>query len=177
MRFAHPQPRSGFTLIEIIFAMLVVVVGLVGLVAVIISCQKLDDSSREMQIATKFAQQLMDDVRALAASDWDNIEVTHYPGELDGAGAAIAPCQIRSNLWTDVAGLQAPQGVNVPDTTNSQGYTPAPRGAADYQRGIAGACVETFQDGLKKITVEVRWYGASGNRKLILNGMVGEQQP
>jgi len=167
--------RAGFTLVEIIFAMLVVVVALVGLIAVVVNCQRLDQASRETMIATKRAEQLMDDVRAAAKVAWDDLEEIHYPPELSSTGVPLVPCTPRANRWYDVPGLQAPTGNLLPPDTGP--YVDPPRPLSDYNMGIMGACVEPFKRNLKRIRVEVRWSGVSGNRRITVYSLIGRQQP
>ncbi|TET34939.1 MAG: hypothetical protein E3J72_12450 [Planctomycetota bacterium] len=62
--------REGVTLLEIVIAAMVLVVGLLSFFAVFLNCTKLDQTSKESITAMNFARKTMENLRA---TDFDSI--------------------------------------------------------------------------------------------------------
>ena len=137
------DPRAGLTLIELIIAVFVIVVALLGLFSVIDSSHRLDRNAQELRLASSAARHLLDDMRAMAEEDWDAVGTTSFAPEVDGVGTPLSPCVPLANEWHDVYGLQAPSAGRLPKAAGG-GYNPPPRAPSEYNLGIIGACVEDY---------------------------------
>jgi hypothetical protein len=78
--------REGVTLLEIVIAAMVLVVGLLSFFAVFLNCTKLDQTSKESITAMNFARKTMESLRA---TDFDLI-----PGKAGPIPANEAPVEL-----------------------------------------------------------------------------------
>jgi hypothetical protein len=78
--------REGVTLLEIVIAAMVLVVGLLSFFAVFLNCTKLDETSKESIKAMNFARKNMENLRA---TDFDLI-----PGKAGPIPANEAPVEL-----------------------------------------------------------------------------------
>ena len=65
--------QDGFTLIEVLVAIMITAVALIGLAGLLASTVKNNDFSIRTTMATNLAQQKIEDLQRLAASDFDSV--------------------------------------------------------------------------------------------------------
>lgn len=65
--------EAGFTILEVLIAAVVVAIGIVGLISAISSGLKLSETSNETQIAVSAARRKIEEIRAVAATDFTRV--------------------------------------------------------------------------------------------------------
>ena len=118
------QNSTGFTLIEILVAALVLAIGILGMATMMLSSLKSDQSAFYRSLASSYAYDMADRIRTNASwarlnSGYDDIStentIPNDPGCMDDAdgcdGAALAALDIRewANNFTNVNGIDASQ--------------------------------------------------------------------
>ncbi|MHC4661758.1 MAG: type IV pilus modification PilV family protein [Planctomycetota bacterium] len=69
----RPSDQKGLTLIEVMIAAMVLVVGILSFFAVFLNCFRMDDISKENIIAVNHARLMMESIRAMPFEDIDDM--------------------------------------------------------------------------------------------------------
>lgn len=143
----HSYSKKGFTLLEVLVAMLVFSIGMLGLTSMYVVRVKNDNYSKKMVIADNIALELMEEVKSVPyyiaangvtntvctlASPDDNVVDCLRPDNLDSS----TPAAPYNKLASDVSYLQV-NGIWVLRTVTMLADNP--------------------QNNMKKITVNVKW--------------------
>ena len=127
---ARAGARGGFTIIEVVIAAMVVVVGLLGLLSAISSSLQLAVTSRETQIATSGIQREIETIRdaAVAVTPFSNILTTYGGATFTVPGLTLMPGQTAQGTVTFLSEPQAATalGLVAVDLNGNGNYTDTP---------------------------------------------------
>ena len=174
--------RSGITLLEVMVALTVLVIGLVASMQAMVALERAQERTREVGRATQYARQLIERIQAEAFAE----AFRRYNGDPtdDPGGAGTAPgCNFA------VPGLTA--RANDPDGLPGEVIFPTPPGLPGNLResivdtkcgmprdlngdGVIDSvtnCSTTYK--ILPVRVRVRWTGAAGPAEIELHSMLG----
>ncbi len=152
------RSRSGFTLIEILIAMAVLTVGLLGVASLYPVAYVNVDTGGKRTEATALAQSFLEQLRTIGANDFDGMAgpfpAQGFNGMNTNACAGNAICIAWGNNLDVANGGQLPQGVGTVTITCQQPCTPSQAGW------------------LATINVTVNWRDLRGQRTMTLTSRV-----
>lgn len=132
-----PRPReAGFTLIEILVTMLVVLSGLAGLMMMAVGSTRASVDSMNFNRATAFGEELLEQLRE---APYDQVET--LANIVSGAACAAA------------GGLDWNVYPNDGDLVNED--LPGNATQITFERDVTVECIENSN--IKRVTIEVRW--------------------
>lgn len=165
------RPQSGFTLVEVMVAMAILLVGVLGTVTLIDGANAATSSNQAREGGTDLARELVEDARGIPYHELTSAllapRLQARPG-LEDADSAVAGWQIerRDRTYTVTASVCA-----LDDPKDRSGVHPSgfctDTGAADS----SGA--DTDPEDYKRLTVELRWARGTGARLVRQTGLVG----
>lgn len=160
------RSRSGFTLIEVMIAVLVLAVGLLGVAALFPTAYANVDSGGRRTEATALAQSFLEQLRTIGANDFDGMAGAFPTQGFNGMSTAAAACagDAICDAWANAvdaaSGGQLPQGVgSVAITCQDGGGAPQP-------------CTPSQAGWLATVNVTVNWMDLRGNRTMTLTTRV-----
>ena len=106
------RKARGFTLLEVLIALLILSFGLLGLAALQAYSVKANQSAHFRSQATALANMMMDNIRANRAnlgSYYDNSYV-EYTGDCDAASTETDTAALDIDMWRQQVACQLPQG-------------------------------------------------------------------
>ncbi len=162
------RSRSGFTLIEVMIAVLVLAVGLLGVAALFPTAYANVDSGGRRTEATALAQSFLEQLRTIGANDFDGMAgafpTQGFNGMSSTACAGGEPNNAICVAWSnnlDVAnGGQLPQGLGTVAITCQNGA------------GAVQPCTPSQAGWLATVNVTVNWMDLRGNRTMTLTTRV-----
>ncbi|MFQ5803135.1 MAG: prepilin-type N-terminal cleavage/methylation domain-containing protein [Candidatus Methylomirabilales bacterium] len=154
------RSRSGFTLIEILIAMAVLTVGLLGVASLYPVAYVNVDAGGKLTEATALAQSFLEQLRTIGATDFDGMAgpfpAQGFNGMSTDACAGNAICVGWGNNLDVANGGQLPQGVGtVTITCQDGGGAPQP-------------CTPSQAGWLATLNVTVNWIDLRGQRTMTL---------
>ncbi len=145
------QWRSGQSLVEILVAMVIGVIMIMGAVSIIVPTIRTGGTVSKSQIAITFGKELLDNIRVYGEADWHNIAaLSTSSGNFYYLNTTSSPFTIASGTETRAVGT----------TTYSRYFS-----AAEVQRNyaVSGQPIVTsggtFDPSTRKITVVYGWSG------------------
>jgi prepilin-type N-terminal cleavage/methylation domain-containing protein len=157
-----PMPRvrsdSGFTLIEVLVAMTVLLIGVLGTVTVMVASAHVNNSDRQSDAATNLARDL---VEAAHSVPYDQLADTTVDGQLQqlpgladasGGGYDILRGGVDYGVTVDVCTMDDP----------ADGGGPRVAGTTFCAQSAAPGTADRNPDDYKRLTVTVTWRGGNG---------------
>ncbi len=158
------RSRNGFTLIEVLIAMAVLSVGLLGVATLFPIAYVNVDSGGRLTEGTALAQSFLEQLRTIGANDFDGMAgafpAQGFNGMSTNACAGDAICVAWSNNLDVANGGQLPQGVGTVAITCQDGA------------GVGQPCTPSQAGWLATINVTVNWRDLRGNRTMTLTTRV-----
>lgn len=157
------QPPSGFTLIELMVALVIIVVAVVGLITSLTTTSRWDAATKERSVATDAARQVMEEIKA----QFDTVD--EYVAFYQGLSSSFDTDLLRVPLTTREAAVQAyvdaglPAGASAYDTLAGT-YTPSAidKTMARLQNGQVSVNVTKLNANQMDVSVSVSWNGTGG---------------
>lgn len=163
----HIAPRRGFSLIEVLIAVLVLSVGLLALGALQASLVRSSTESKARSVALAIAEQQLEGMRTFSSVD------TPGYADIDDAEDTVAHDQL-GDVTVGVAverfGFDRVSGQFVAVDNNS-----AP--LSDFN-GASGAAPQ-FVNGqeFKRVTVEASWVASDGDKSVVISDIISSVNP
>ncbi|MFQ5960971.1 MAG: prepilin-type N-terminal cleavage/methylation domain-containing protein [Candidatus Methylomirabilales bacterium] len=158
------QSKSGFTLIEVLIAVLVLAVGLLGVASLFPTAYLNVDSGGRRTEATALAQSFLEQLRTIGANDFDGMAgpfpAQGFNGMSSTACAGNAICVAWANTLDVASGGQLPQGGGTVAITCQNGA------------GAGQPCTPSQAGWLATVNVTVNWMDLRGNRTMTLTTRV-----
>jgi prepilin-type N-terminal cleavage/methylation domain-containing protein len=177
-RVPRRSARSGFSLLEILIALTLLVVGMVGYLQVIVGSVRTAESNREQTLALHAARQVLERLQTLpldevfASFNADPADDPAGAGTAPGAGFAVAGLDPRGGDADGLPGeIRFPVAagalredlvdplVGTPRDLSGDGVIDALDHAGDYR--------------VLPVLVRVSWRGAAGNARVELRTILG----
>ena len=169
MRSPALTDESGFTLVEVLVAATILIVGVFGSVTLVDGANRTTVSTRAREGATNLARELVEDARSIPYEDVTPALVDDRLRAKPGLDADPS-----SSTWTVVRrGITytvAMDACSVDDPDDGTG--PRPQGFTFCAGGAAAGTVDTDPEDYKRVTVDVRWTRGSGSRLVRQTGVV-----
>lgn len=155
MKFNFIKYNSGQSLVEILVALAVGIIFVLGTIIAVQMSLKTGKDSEKIQTSAMFARELMDNVKIFAESDWHNIS------NLATTSANKYYLNTSNSPFTVVSGEES---ISVGTTTYSRYFY-----VDDVYRDGSGQITQsggTLDPSTKKITIVYKWIG--GNDKYLI---------
>lgn len=155
MKFNFIKYNSGQSLVEILVALAVGIIFVLGTIIAVQMSLKTGKDSEKIQTSAMFARELMDNVKIFAESDWHNIS------NLATTSANKYYLNTSNSPFTAVSGEES---ISVGTTTYSRYFY-----VDDVYRDGSGQITQsggTLDPSTKKITIVYKWIG--GNDKYLI---------
>ncbi|WP_297927761.1 type IV pilus modification protein PilV [Metallibacterium sp.] len=152
----------GFTLLEVLVAVVIVSLGMLGVAALLVTVHKADTSSYIQQQAVQTAYDMLDRMRA----NLQGTQAGYYFGTYTGTPASPPACQGAGNVCT----AQQMAAFDTSQWTSSLDELPSGRGAITRPAGPAST------NGTIHVTVSVSWSDAPGVQAIEQFKKSGQQQ-
>lgn len=149
----------GFTLLEVLVAVVIVSLGMLGVAALLVTVHKADTSSYIQQQAVQTAYDMLDRMRA----NLQGAQAGYYAGTYTGTPATPPACQGSGNVCT----AQQMATFDISQWTSSLDELPSGSGT------IASAA---SSNGTINVTVSVSWSDAPGVQAIEQFAKSGQQQ-
>lgn len=149
----------GFTLLEVLVAVVIVSLGMLGVAALLVTVHKADTSSYIQQQAVQTAYDMLDRMRA----NLQGAQAGYYAGTYTGTPATPPACQGSGNVCT----AQQMATFDISQWTSSLDELPSGSGT------IASAA---SSNGTIDVTVSVSWSDAPGVQAIEQFAKSGQQQ-
>ncbi|MHB1895531.1 MAG: type IV pilus modification protein PilV [Metallibacterium sp.] len=150
---------SGFTLLEVLVAVVIVSLGMLGVAALLVTVHKADTSSYIQQQAVQTTYDMLDRMRA----NLQGTQAGNYIGTYTGTPASPPACQGTGNICT-------PQQMAAFDTSQwTSSLDELPSGS-----GTIASAAST--NGTVSVTVSVSWSDAPGVQAIEQFKKSGQQQ-
>ncbi len=160
--------ERGFTLIEVMVAGFVLVVGVAGAVTLVNGANRTTSMTKAREAATNVARQLLESSRSIPYSQLLPTSITAQlqaqPGLSDAGAGAGWTIQRRAINYSVVASVCV-----MDDPADGTGVHPGALYCADSAPAGAG---DTNPDDYKRVTVDVSWRDASGAKSVRQTGIV-----
>ena len=163
------RSESGFTLIEVLVAMTVLLIGVLGTVTVMVASAHVNSADRQVDAGTNLARDL---IEAAHSVPYDQLsdgtvadELQQMPGLADGAGGGydIRRANVDYSVAVDVCTMDDP----------ADGGGPRVAGTTFCAQSAAPGTQDRNPDDYKKITITLTWRGGNGaSRSVIQTGTV-----
>lgn len=153
------RSTSGLTLIEILFAMIILAMGIIGMASMFPLAYVNVDSGGKQTGATALAQSFLEELRTIGANDFAGM-ADDFPTGFHGMNTTACGANAICTAWRDnldlANGGQLEQGAGTVTITCQDGS------------GAAAACVPAGTDWLATLAVTVSWVEDRGPRTVTL---------